>query len=411
MLATAVLVEGGIRTWLWAGGNPFSSADAAEEVHSILQGMLGLAAGIELEASPAPADGEPARQRRGPRYKLHPYTGFNHNQGLANNEEAIKYFNAGQPAGEYSVFFLGGSVAAGFQAGAESNMQELFSEGLGLGKRRLRLFGLAVPGHKQPQQLLALTYLVSQGCRPDLVINLDGLNELRISQTNARAGIDPSFPSVGHWASLLGAGTEDHNPELTYARLRPQQEAAQLGAAALENGSLKSAALSLLTLSRLRALQVEWAAAQAASTGAQAVAQQTAEAAGFGTETRKSRALEQAVDCWFNSSLAMHGLCESLGIRYMHWLQPTLHDLGSKPVHPVEQRVGIGAGGLNPAVVSGYPLLRKRLADLQQLGVEALNTSDAFIQEEDRIYRDSCHLTSRGNRLLLERVVALVAER
>ena len=78
------------------------------------------------------------------------------------------------------------------------------------------------------------------------------------------------------------------------------------------------------------------------------------------------------------------------------------------PEFAVEQRVGIGEQGMNPVVVEGYPLLRERLVELQRLGVEALDASDAFLHESGRVYRDSCHFTGGGNRLLLERVIALV---
>jgi hypothetical protein len=403
IVATTALTEGGLRAWLWSRGTPFSSNAAQEDIRSILQGMVGLATGIEDGAIASPRT--PAR---GSAYKIHPYTGYTHSLGLQTEAEAIAYFADGQPQDEYSIFFLGGSVAAGFQAGAAPILEDLFAQGLGLNGRRVRLFGLAVPGHKQPQQLLALTYLLSQGCRPDLVINMDGLNELRITLSNTHAGLDPSFPSVGHWSSLLSEGRGSDTPELIYAMLRPQQEAARIGEAALTNGTTRSAVLSLWTLSRLRQRQADRAAAQEVVVLARAEVQRAGKAAGFGTGTPRERALEHALRCWFDSSLAMHDLSSARGIRYMHWLQPTLHDAGSKPIHPVEQRVGIGEQGMNPVVVEGYPLLRERLVELQRLGVEALDASDAFLHESGRVYRDSCHFTGGGNRLLLERVIALV---
>ena len=51
------------------------------------------------------------------------------------------------------------------------------------------------------------------------------------------------------------------------------------------------------------------------------------------------------------ASLAEHHLCEPRGILYLHVLQPTLHDPGSKPITPEEQEKGIGDDLLKPAVV------------------------------------------------------------
>ena len=62
----------------------------------------------------------------------------------------------------------------------------------------------------------------------------------------------------------------------------------------------------------------------------------------------------------------MHELCEARGVRYLHAIQPTLHDRGSKPVTDEEFRIGIGEAGYDEAVLVGYPLLREGLAQLSR---------------------------------------------
>ncbi len=412
MATTLLLAEGGLRCWLRVRGEPFDSAQAEAEISSILQGVAGLAEGVAQ--APGAEGGATSKDRLRPRsnYILHPYTGYSHSQGLATTEEAIQYFSAGQPRDEYSVFIMGGSVAAGLQSSGAQALEDILGNDLGLDGRSMRLFGFAVPGYKQPQQLLLLTFLLAQGCSPDLVINLDGLNELRVTLSNTRKGLDPIFPSVGHWASLLGSthGGITDDPGLLYGMLRPQQEATDLALAALRQGHVRSALLTRQTLSRLRHLRAEWAAGQELVVEARAERNQTGASAGFGGVASRKLALDHGIRTWYESSLGMHDLCSPKGIRYLHWLQPTLHDAGSKPIHPAEQVNGIGEKGMNQEVVLGYPLLRERLGELRGRGVEALDTSDAFQNETRRIYRDSCHLTSDGNRLLLERVAALLRE-
>ncbi len=54
---------------------------------------------------------------------------------------------------------------------------------------------LGVAGYKQPQQLLALTYFLSLGAEYDLIINLDGYNEIVLPITdNYNVGVNPFFP-------------------------------------------------------------------------------------------------------------------------------------------------------------------------------------------------------------------------
>ncbi len=54
---------------------------------------------------------------------------------------------------------------------------------------------LGIAGYKQPQQLLALAYFLSLGAEYDLIINLDGYNDIVLPITdNYSFGVNPFFP-------------------------------------------------------------------------------------------------------------------------------------------------------------------------------------------------------------------------
>ena len=57
-------------------------------------------------------------------------------------------------------------------------------------------------GYKQPQQLLILSYFLSIGQSFDVVVNIDGFNEVAISPLNDARGSDISMPSVMHMDPL-----------------------------------------------------------------------------------------------------------------------------------------------------------------------------------------------------------------
>ena len=60
-------------------------------------------------------------------------------------------------------------------------------------------------GYKQPQQLLILSYFLSIGQAFDVVVNIDGFNEVAISPLNDARGLDISMPSVDAHGSADGA--------------------------------------------------------------------------------------------------------------------------------------------------------------------------------------------------------------
>jgi hypothetical protein len=60
----------------------------------------------------------------------------------------------------------------------------------------------AVPGSKQPQQLMTLNYYIALGAEYDLIINVDGFNEIVLPITdNYLTGTNPFFPRA--WSFRL----------------------------------------------------------------------------------------------------------------------------------------------------------------------------------------------------------------
>ena len=404
VLMGLAVAEGGLRLYLKVTGKPAPDmGGVAREIQTILEGMTGLAEGVTLDRS------GPVRPSKA-LYMLHPYAGFMPRVGAKRLIDCAAWFSGAESEDTYDVFLFGGSVAAGFSSNGVEDLLAAVEASPESSGKPIRFESFAVPAHKQPQQLLILTYLYSLGARPDLVINLDGLNELRIGRVNGSRGLATSFPAVGHWSSLAGedlASSPAVLDQLLEIR-RIQSEAATLGHRALENGWCNSAVVGLTVHSRLRSARAEWARAQAALEELLAQDQGQSGQPGYGPRLGVKDSLEAALKCWRESSLAMHELCTARGARYLHLLQPTLHDEGSKPVTDKEHSVGIGANGLDQSVVSGYPRMREGLAALAARGVEALDTSDAFAGVDETIYVDSCHFGRRGGQLLAQRVIELL---
>ena len=57
-------------------------------------------------------------------------------------------------------------------------------------------------GYKEPQQVNALVLLFALGFEPDVVIDIDGFNEVALGNNNQSLGFHPAFPSASHWSHL-----------------------------------------------------------------------------------------------------------------------------------------------------------------------------------------------------------------
>lgn len=102
--------------------------------------------------------------------KPHPLFGFMREKNLSLIGELREH----HPTNEFRILLLGGSVAEIF--GDWTHIETILKQRISaLRNLDVRLLNLATGGYKQPQQFFILSYLIDQ---VDLVINIDGFNEL-----------------------------------------------------------------------------------------------------------------------------------------------------------------------------------------------------------------------------------------
>jgi hypothetical protein len=113
------------------------------------------------------------------------------------------FFRLPDPPGEgeeLSVAVFGGSVAAYFSVDGREAMARVFAEDPALRGRRLRVQSFALGGFKQPQMLEALAYMLALGHRFDVVVELDGFNDVALSfNTHKNTGMFPAYPRDWDW--------------------------------------------------------------------------------------------------------------------------------------------------------------------------------------------------------------------
>ncbi len=143
------------------------------------------------------------------------------------------------------VGLFGGSFASGVHQQSERIGSERIARELGVADQEVVVVNFSKGGYKQPQQLMILTYLLSLGARFDIVINVDGFNEVTLPPVeNVPQGLNPFYPRKWNLRAgeTLDPETVRNVGHMEYLKGERRRWASQL----LEYGLHRSALLSLV---------------------------------------------------------------------------------------------------------------------------------------------------------------------
>jgi hypothetical protein len=299
------------------------------------------------------------------------------------------------------VALLGGSVAKGQVEADGAWLASRLGELPRLDGRRVELVTLALGGHKQPQGLHALAHALSLGAELDLVIALDGFNEVALAAAeNLAAGVSAAYPRG--WAARAGAA-----PGVLDAVALAAIESSRARRRAWRTWLRPPAACgSSLALVLFQALE---RGAQRAEARHQARLLRDRGAAPRGLRgpgpvpTTVDGAVAEAVALWERSSLLVHQLCAARGIDYLHALQPNQYD---PEVAPWSGDTWREDSPMRPGAQAGYPLLRAAGARLAASGVAFVDLSAVFGADASAAYGDDCcHYGPAGIRAVNQALV------
>ena len=300
------------------------------------------------------------------------------------------------------IGLLGGSVAQEVYPFLQRALNRWFAANNG--PRRPVLLDLAAPGLKQPQQTMMVANTLLLGGEFDLIVNLDGFNEVAFFRgaRNPRSGVFPFFPrwwrqQVGPPAErLLGAG------QIRVLR----REQARLAQSAATSPRRWSALFGLANRYRRERIAAE--IIQLNHELAAVPSQYTLEKHGPRTgRAGEERLLPAAARVWYRGSLTLARLAKLSGAEYYHFLQPNQYVTDSKPLTPEERASAYNPDGpYGYFTVRGYPLLREFGRDLPRQGVNYFDLTGIFVDRRETLYRDKCcHFNERGYELLAAAMV------
>ena len=365
-------------------------------------------------------------------YRLHPYFGFiavpdtslgeieTNNYGFYSFHD---YPYAPRSARELVVGLFGGSVAAKL---------ELFERRRGLlGDRLAAVFGrdssevtilsFAQGGFKQPQQLLIYSYFRALGQRFDVVLNIDGFNEIALTDHNLQVGAAADMPSMAHISGLqqvvgtvfrgradtgyLEAMLRVREAYRKYVNRHDRMASEDAWELSFAGGFFLDRKLAKLYRKRFHAALAAYGQMHDSLNedswlyvnplgGLQA-----------------PDGVAATIELWASASSMMHAQQSQHRGAYFHFLQPNQYYPTGRVYGGHERTVALNdRSPYADPVRLGYPPLRKELGRLQARGVPVHDLSELFDDLAAEAYADDCcHYTDAGQEALATAIGDIVA--
>ncbi|MCP4536130.1 MAG: hypothetical protein GY832_03195 [Chloroflexi bacterium] len=347
--------------------------------------------------------------------RFHPFFGYFNNSGNNHNF----YFADDYPfikdnENQYIIGVFGGSVALHFGNKGKERFIENLKRHPFFEDKEIIVLIFCAGGYKQPQQLLILNYYLAIGQELDMVINIDGFNEVALSSMNNKHGIDASMPSVDHIMSILNLIDQT---TLTSERLESLAKISrykmQLSdtAQGMSDTNIASVYFVLDQFHKILYSGYQNELLVFNELESSASRESLVYIYPVQGQLEDSDLFESIALTWATSSILMHQALQGRDIPYFHFLQPNQY-YSNKVFSKEETKIAfIENHPYGIEAKKGYPILLDKDDLLEQNGVNFYSAVDIFDDELDIIYSDSCcHYNQFGNDLFADFVVDAILE-
>lgn len=338
-------------------------------------------------------------------FVVHPYLGYMRNFGDPNVVEGQEYLLGYDPLitapnpNSVVVGIFGGSFAEQFADLGSGPLKDLLQKNPKFAGKNIEIVTAALAGYKQPQQLMAFNYLLSLGQHFDVVINIDGFNEIAgPTLANVHQGVSPFHPSG--WYHLAERLPETEVLTAIGQIAEAKQDRVELAESFSGPISGRSIFAQFLWEGMDRRQLQHIADLQLAlnQTPPADVAERHLLGMPYDLESEE-KLIADLVASWKRSSQLMYSLSESRGIEYVHVLQPNQYLAGTKTLTDEEKSVAFNEHSpYRSWVERGYPALQVAGEELRQQGVTFVDGTGVFATVSETVYKDDCcHINAVGN--------------
>lgn len=309
------------------------------------------------------------------------------------------------------VGIVGGSVAYWFSAQGYQTLENELKKHPQFAGKEFVFVRLAMGGYKQPQQLLAVNYILGLGGEFDLIVNIDGFNEVVLPAChNVHSGVYAYFPYC--W-SAVAAGVPDPESqkligEISYLQSK-RQDCAKFFSAKL---FYFSSTMQLIWHLRDQGMDRDIGKIRVALQGRKSDSMSFCATGPKNPVADEDAMYSDLVTTWKRCSTSLHRVCQAHGIQYFHFLQPNQYVEGSKPMGDAEKRIAYDP--VQPyvgSVVKGYPRLIQQGKDLAEQGVNFRDLTMIFAEHPEPIYNDNaCHFDRAGNAIMAREIAHTILQ-
>lgn len=348
-----------------------------------------------------------------------PWSGWTSPALIRRVAQGSNWFHGNEHERTFDVVLLGGSFAAQFGNYNNERLRSWLADVPEVGSRPVEIWNLSVAAQKQPSHLNRLIGVLALGWKPDLVVCIDGYNELAVSVENAAVEAHPVYPSVAFWSGMARAGDVDTKA----LDLLVEMRAAQLRIAARAQSGLRFGVWRSALLSRAwsawislpqadfraaRERHMAWLGSERSQIAIRGPTASLDPSVTNPARTPVEAGVDAGVTAWADAARNLRAICDRRGLPLVHAIQPGLDDIGSKPASDEEKRTNVLLGRWRESIQTGYPRLRASLAELAREGIEVRDGSRCFTERTETLYVDGCHLNNRGYELFGLEVVGWI---
>ena len=365
---------------------------------------------------------------------VHPYFGFTHRPGVpfeipeplrrgSRVPERLQTNNLGFASphdypfkkssdDQFLVGIFGGSVGVWFcQIGAPRLVDALKRQAFFKDKDVVPLC-FAHEGYKQPQEAAVLAYFLSLGQPFDLVVNIDGFNDVALGSLNSERGLDFTMPSVQHLEPLVNLVNQSAlTPEKleTLATIFRDRRLLldltdRIGANRLASVNFVLERYYATVLDRYVSGLGRFSTLPSNPTD-NAFVQVAPPLHG-----RNPAALHADIAAtWRDASVLMRDMLAERNAPYFHFLQPNQY-FSARVFSPAEAAVALNEGSpFKKHVEAGYGAMVAAGAALRQSDVHFFDATRVFDREPADVYMDDCcHYTQAGNYILADFIASSI---
>ena len=362
--------------------------------------------------------------------RLHPFFGYVLKEGSFTHEESgIKINNYGLVSkydypfiktnkNQFIIGVFGGSVAndivvnsAVNQARGNQGFIEYLKQIPQLKDKEIIILSFASGGYKQPQQLLMLNYFLSIGQEFDLVINIDGFNEVALSYQNNQERIDLSLPSIQHILPLTQLASDNLSVMKAIVEISELKNNLSTAINKLESCKLAFChgwrSLQVKGLFDKYQTEILKYDEQIARNSSKIDGSNSLVSLKKMSEVLEDKvAFEKVAENWYESSLTMSQILAKRNIWYFHFIQPNQYYPTERVFSPEEKIFIIEGHPYATGVRKGYPALLSKINNLQKAKVNIFNTVNIFDGEKEIVYRDACCHYNLIGQTILDKYIA-----